>query len=138
MVAPFEKDLKEKLLVRYKIINEGELFCSDFKYRFSDSRGYDYIGALGKSNEDAVNEISTELATMIRHYKEVFREVCHNDKETLYTSARLLYFAAYFNLYNRDSGDMIEMVRKLAEQDEASEVYRYIKLRYYAELEWIE
>jgi hypothetical protein len=46
------------LLVRYKIINEGELFCSDFKYRFSDDKQNDYIGALGKSDEDLVRDIS--------------------------------------------------------------------------------
>jgi hypothetical protein len=33
-----ECELKEKLLVRYKILNEGELFCSDFKYRFTDEK----------------------------------------------------------------------------------------------------
>ena len=33
-----ESELKKNLLIRYKILNEGELFCSDFKYRFSDDK----------------------------------------------------------------------------------------------------
>lgn len=53
-----ESELKKNLLVSYKILNEGELFCSDFKYRFSDDKQNDYIGALGKSDEDLVRDIS--------------------------------------------------------------------------------
>ena len=58
LIYPMECELKQNLLVRYKIINEGELFCSDFKYRFSDDKQNDYIGALGKSDEDLVRDIS--------------------------------------------------------------------------------
>ena len=35
VVKPMESDLR-KLLIKYKLVNEGELFCSDFKYRFTD------------------------------------------------------------------------------------------------------
>ena len=37
-VFPMEVELKKKLLIRYKILNEGELFCSDFKYKFTDDK----------------------------------------------------------------------------------------------------
>lgn len=38
LIYPMESELKKNLLIRYKILNEGELFCSDFKYRFSDDK----------------------------------------------------------------------------------------------------
>jgi hypothetical protein len=56
-VLPMERDLVNELLIPYKLINEGELFCSDYKYRFSDAKTQDYIGVVGKSSEDTVNEI---------------------------------------------------------------------------------
>ena len=71
-----EKDLREKLLVKFKIINEGELFVSDFKYRFSDQNSKELIGFVGKSNEDTVNDIKTELEYIIRQYKKKYEEFC--------------------------------------------------------------
>ncbi len=71
-VYPMECELKQKLLIRYKILNEGELFCSDFKYRFSDDKQNDYIGALGKSDEDLVRDISQELDDIIKKYRKLF------------------------------------------------------------------
>jgi len=50
-----EKDIKN-LMIKHKLVNEGELFCSDFKYRFSDEKSRDYMGA-GRSNEDTINDI---------------------------------------------------------------------------------
>lgn len=73
-----EKDLREKLLVKFKIINEGELFVSDFKYRFSDQNSKELIGFVGKSNEDTVNDIKTELENIIRQYKKKYEEFCND------------------------------------------------------------
>jgi hypothetical protein len=47
-----EQDMKDKLLIKFRLVNEGELFCSDFQFRFSDPKSEAYIGFLGKSNED--------------------------------------------------------------------------------------
>ena len=58
LVVPFERDIKERLLNKYKIINEGELFCSDFKYRYSDEKSNDFMGFLGKSNEETIADIN--------------------------------------------------------------------------------
>ena len=71
-----ESELKKNLLIRYKILNEGELFCSDFKYRFSDDKQNDYIGALGKSDEDLVRDISQEIDEIIKKYKKLFEKYC--------------------------------------------------------------
>ncbi len=39
-------------------MNEGELFCSDFTYRFTDEKSRGYIGVIGKTNEDTMREIT--------------------------------------------------------------------------------
>lgn len=52
LIHPMEQELKDKLLIKFRLVNEGELFCSDFQFRFSDPKSQDYIGFLGKSNED--------------------------------------------------------------------------------------
>lgn len=56
IVVPFREAL-EKLMVENIIINEAELFCSDFAYRTSDEDGAQYIGDPGKKKEDLVNLI---------------------------------------------------------------------------------
>lgn len=60
-VHPMEEEMIHKLLIKFRLVNEGELFCSDFQYRFTDSNCQNYIGFLGKSNEDTVNEIKYQL-----------------------------------------------------------------------------
>jgi hypothetical protein len=66
--------LKDKLLKKYKIINEGELFCSDFKYRFSDEKSTDFMGFIGKSNEETIAEITQELEEIIKFYRGLYKE----------------------------------------------------------------
>ena len=73
-IHPMEADLKDKLLIKFRLVNEGELFCSDFQFRFSDPKSQDYIGFLGKSNEDTQNEIKFELDSLIKQYRTEFRE----------------------------------------------------------------
>ena len=43
-VLKMEVEFKDTLLLQYKLINEGELFCSDFKYRFTSTKNTEYIG----------------------------------------------------------------------------------------------
>jgi len=73
-VHPMETDLKEKLLKKFRLVNEGELFCSDFRYRFTDSQSFDYIGFLGKSNEDTISDITRELDDLIKVYRDKYRK----------------------------------------------------------------
>lgn len=37
-IEPMESDMKSKLLIKFRLVNEGELFCSDFHYRFADAK----------------------------------------------------------------------------------------------------
>ena len=66
--------MRDTLLIRYNLINEGELFCSDFKFRFTDQKSRDFIGVLGKSNEETVMEISQELDKIIKKYRDKFKK----------------------------------------------------------------
>lgn len=59
-------------MMKFKIVNEGELFCSDFQYKFSDEKQSDFIGAVSISNEDTKNEINRQLDILINEYKKVF------------------------------------------------------------------
>jgi len=52
IVEPMESELTETLLIKFRLVNEGELFCSDFQYRSSDAKTRDFIGFIGKSTED--------------------------------------------------------------------------------------
>ena len=54
IVLPMREAL-EKLMIENIIINESELFCSDFTYRASEDEGSTYIGDPGKKKEDIVN-----------------------------------------------------------------------------------
>ena len=51
-IYPMEEEIRSKLLMKYKIINEGELFCSDFRYRVTEGKPLDFIGMISKSNEE--------------------------------------------------------------------------------------
>ena len=73
-VYTMERDLIENLLIKYRLVNEGELFCSDFTFRFSDNKSRDFIGFLGKSNEETVNEIKQELQLIIQKYSKGFKD----------------------------------------------------------------
>ena len=52
-------------MMKFKIANEGELFCSDFQYKFSDEKQSDFIGAISRGNEDTRNEINYQLDKII-------------------------------------------------------------------------
>ena len=35
-VYSMENEIIDNLFIKYRLVNEGELFCSDFQFRFSD------------------------------------------------------------------------------------------------------
>ena len=90
-VLAMELELKDQLLIRFKLVNEGELFCSDFKYRFTEEKVNDYIGAFGKSNEDTKDDITKTLEEIIKKYRESFREYRHQETEAAYEKHRQEY-----------------------------------------------
>lgn len=60
-VYKMEDEIRSKLLMKYKIINEGELFCSDFRYRVTEGKSLDFIGMISKSNEETQIDINKEI-----------------------------------------------------------------------------
>ena len=61
--------------MKFKIVNEGELFCSDFQYKFIDEKQSDFIGAVSNSNEDTKNEINRQLDILISEYRKIFQNL---------------------------------------------------------------
>ena len=58
--------------MKLKIVNEGELFCSDFQYKFIDEKQSDFIGTVSRGNEDTKNEINRLLDLLISEHKKEF------------------------------------------------------------------
>ena len=104
-----EDDLRN-LLITYKLVNEGELFCSDFKYRFTDQKSRDFMGFLGKSNEDTLHDIQIELDRIIKLYRDIFNkyvsEISYSiDKKTTFKTeiSKSLYMISYLHHENEQS-----------------------------------
>ena len=53
IVLPFSKDIK-LLMITYKILNEGELFCTNLNFNLDSDRLEKLIGDPGQKDEDAV------------------------------------------------------------------------------------
>ena len=108
-VLPMEHALKSQILIPYKLINEGELFCSDFKYRFSDAKTQDYMGVVGKSSEDTMNDIQEMLNQIINKYRKEYLEFCDEkvgEKKKggfIKNMSRALYFVSYLEIENQES-----------------------------------
>ena len=60
--------------MKFKIVNEGELFCSDFQYKFIDEKQSDFIGAVSRSNEDTKNEINRQKKYRQQQINEIVNE----------------------------------------------------------------
>jgi len=53
IVLSFSTDLK-RLMITYKILNEGELFCTNLNFNLDSDRLEKLIGDPGQKDEDAV------------------------------------------------------------------------------------
>lgn len=56
-VVPMQDELK-KIMVQYKILNEGELFCTNLNFNLDDERFSKIIGDPGQKDEDAVKSLN--------------------------------------------------------------------------------
>ena len=75
IVLPFSNDLK-KLMITYKILNEGELFCTNLNFNLDSDRLEKLIGDPGQKDEDAVKQLNTKLKLLIDEYRSKFVQVC--------------------------------------------------------------
>jgi len=56
-VVPLEEEL-QKIMVQYKILNEGELFCTTLMFNLDDESNSKFIGDPGKKDDDAVKQLN--------------------------------------------------------------------------------
>ena len=134
-IYPMEDEIRSKLLMKYKIINEGELFCSDFRYRVTEGKPLDFIGMISKSNEETQIDINKEIDEIIEKYRKTFtqftkdqfnlQEESKSDKDQKKALAvfrqkiaKVLYFGSYFHRENHQS-KIIE--QKLLQMEDAEE-----------------
>lgn len=101
IVRPMQEDIK-RLMVTYKILNEGELFCTNLNFNLDDERHEKLIGDPGAKDEDAVKQLNTKLKVLIEEYRIRFVQICEDRKYNRVQFGRAIYFAAYFNIRNDD------------------------------------
>jgi hypothetical protein len=59
-------------MVEYRILNEGELFCTTLTFNLDDDKHTKLIGDPGNKDEDAVKAMNARIDEMIRKYRGKF------------------------------------------------------------------
>lgn len=59
-VVPITDELK-RLMVQYRILNEGELFCTNLSFNLEDENLSKMIGDPGNKDEDAVKALNNKI-----------------------------------------------------------------------------
>ena len=101
ITVPMTVELK-RLMVTFKIMNEGELFCTNLNFNLDDDRHQKLIGDPGTKDEDAVKQLNTKLQLIIAEYRQKFYALAELRKYHRVMFARALYFSCYYNKRNDD------------------------------------
>jgi hypothetical protein len=59
-------------MITYKIMNEGELYCTNLNFNLDSDRLEKLIGDPGQKDEDAVKQLNTKLKLLIDEYRRKF------------------------------------------------------------------
>ena len=101
-VHPMTQELK-KIMQQYKILNEGELFCTTLLYNLDDENHSKIIGDPGNKDEDAVNALNKKLKDVQEKYSDKLRIMFDQNKAVNKEDfAKAVYFASYYNKKNED------------------------------------
>ena len=92
----------KRIMVTFKIMNEGELFCTNLNFNLDDDRHEKLIGDPGTKDEDAVKQLNTKLQLLMSEYRLKFKQTIENRKYHRVYFAKAIYFAAYYNKRNDD------------------------------------
>ena len=95
-------DELKKLMIQYKILNEGELFCTNLIFNLEDDKMSKLIGDPGQKDEDAVKALNLKIKEIQDKYTNLKDEL---NKRRLYRPidfAKAIYLAAYYNNENSD------------------------------------
>lgn len=74
IVVPMGQDLK-RLMVTFKILNEGELFCTNLNFNLDSDKQEKLIGDPGQKDEDAVKQLNTKLTLIKEEYRLLFNQL---------------------------------------------------------------
>ena len=74
-VIPLEEEL-QKIMVQYKILNEGELFCTTLMFNLDDESNTKFIGDPGKKDDDAVKQLNQKLKELQIQYISKMKDDC--------------------------------------------------------------
>lgn len=94
-------------MITFKIMNEGELFCTNLNFNLDDEKHEKLIGDPGTKDEDAVKQLNTKLTLLIQEYRIKFRHVIETRKYNRQSFARAVYFASYYNKHNAEYNNYI-------------------------------
>lgn len=89
-----------KIMVQYKILNEGELFCTNLEFNLDDEKNSKFIGDPGKKGEDSVMAINAKLKELQEKYSVEKKELISSRGYNSLNFAKAIYFAAYYNSEN--------------------------------------
>ncbi|TNV86912.1 hypothetical protein FGO68_gene10314 [Halteria grandinella] len=105
-VMPITDELK-RLMVQYKILNEGELFCTNLSFNLEDENLSKMIGDPGNKDEDAVKALNNKIKELQDSYIAKMNDFIKRKRVEGKDLARAIYFAAYFNKNNAEYADFI-------------------------------
>jgi hypothetical protein len=89
-------------MITFKIMNEGELFCTNLNFNLDDEKHDKLIGDPGTKDEDAVKQLNTKLNVLIQEYRYKFKQILELRKYNRQSFARAIFFASYYNKKNED------------------------------------
>jgi hypothetical protein len=101
IVVPLSHELK-RIMITFKIMNEGELFCTNLNFNLDDEKHDKLIGDPGTKDEDAVKQLNTKLTLLKDEYRAKFKQIVELRKYNRNSFAKAVYFATYYNKRNDD------------------------------------
>ncbi len=84
-------------MVSYKILNEGELFCTNLAFNLDDENHGKLIGDPGQKDEDAVKALNMKIKQLMEEYQVKMRQMIEIKKYSRMDFAKAIYFSAYYN-----------------------------------------
>ena len=89
-----------QIMVQYKILNEGELYCTNLEYNLDSDKQSKLIGDPGQKGEDSVKAINAKLKELQEKYSKLKDQLVEQRRYSPIGFAKAIYFASYYNPSN--------------------------------------
>lgn len=89
-------------MISYKILNEGELYCTNLNFNLDDENFQKLIGDPGQKDEDAVKSLNTKIKLLQDSFISKIQDICSRRKFNKQDFSKAIYFTAYYNNKNAD------------------------------------